>query len=199
VYIAFQIVTVSSLMAAATIVQAQQYPRPVPPAFSRSAHGRGVVGSLELEPHQTVPQPFRRVSLPLYRGRGFSVDGQEPKPTATSQTALQQTFLQPRLAAPPTENDEELNRAGNGEGGNDAAEVPRPTTGQQRQIDRGQQQQADRTQQQQQPGKQFAAFRPQVHTQYSLLTLLYSSCLIPRTTCAGRSGIVVPGLVFESE
>lgn len=155
-------------MAVMTFAQIQ-HQRPIPPAFSRSGlhHNRGIVGSSELESHQTVPQPFRRVSLPLYRGRGFSLDGQEPKSTA-SPPVQQQTSSQ------PIENNDEFNRTGNSDDENDVPQPTRQALLQQKQVDRGQQQQHfDRIQQQQQhvdsiqqqPEKQFPAFRPQVrHT-----------------------------------
>lgn len=174
-------------MAAAT---AQQ--RPVPPAFARASalQSRAAAPALELEPHQPLPQPFRRTPLPLYKGRGFSLDGQEPKPFP-----LVQAF-QPRPSA-PAENKESV-RAENNE---DAADEQQPTRqapqqpaeriqqqqaerAQQQQAERAQQQQAERAQQQtadriqqlqvdriqqqqadriqQQPEKQFSGFRAQV-------------------------------------
>lgn len=158
----------SSLMVVVAVAQL----RPVPPAFARSSGQGRAAGPLELEPHQTVPQPFRRVSLPLHRGRGFSLDGQEPKPVqAVSQPSP--TF-QPRQQ--PIENNEFIRVEENG-GDEDAADGPQPTRQavlqqkltenrfQQQQTDnRFQQQQLDRAaQQQQQPEKQFGSgFRPQV-------------------------------------
>lgn len=139
-----------------TVALGQQ--RPVPPAFTRpSVQGRGIA-QLNLDPQQQVPQPFRRVSLPLYRGRGFSLEGQEPnKPQVTQQT------FQPR----PVENvdaDATTN-----------VDTPQPTRQvPQHQFERTQQQQVDRVQQQQQnidriqgqPEKQFPGFRPQVYRKY---------------------------------
>lgn len=142
-------------MSLMTVVFSQQQ-RPVPPTFTRSGQGR-VFSPLELEPHQPVPQPFRRVSLPLYRGRGFSMDGQEPKPTPL----IQQTF-QPKPA--PIENNE-FNQVGKNNEDSIADEIPQPTRQAllQQQIERGQQQQqVDRIQLQ--PEKQFTSFRPQVNT-----------------------------------
>lgn len=182
-----QIVLASFLVAAA---MAQQ--RPVPPAFTRS----GVAGRfnlpLELEPNQQVPQPFRRVSVPLYRGRGFSLDGQEPK---SELQVPQQTFLQPRPTALPNENPE-FSRVGNNNAEENAADNPQPTRQvpqlqQQQHADRSQlqaerfqqqqqHQQIDRIQQQQQHTdktqheKQFPNFRPQVK-----MTLLYARMWAP--------------------
>jgi len=134
-----------------TVALGQQ--RPVPPTFTRSTLQSRDANQLNLDPQQPMPQPFRRVSLPLYRGRGFSLEGQEPiKPVLTQQT------FQPR----PVENfDGET-------AGNDA---PQPTRqAPQQQFERTQQQQVDRVQQQQQnidriqvqPEKQFSGIRPQV-------------------------------------
>lgn len=126
--------------------------RPIPPSFTRPVvHGRA---PLDLDPQQQVPQPFRRVSLPLYRGRGFSLEGQEPNRPLVQ---AQQTF-QPKPV-------EDIN--------DDAArdDAPQPTRqAPQQQFERTQQQQVDRVQHQQQhidrvqtqPEKQFPGFRPQV-------------------------------------
>ncbi|XP_025206465.1 uncharacterized protein LOC112602551 [Melanaphis sacchari] len=130
--------------------------RPVQPTFTRSTLQNRDIPQLNLDPQQPMPQPFRRVSLPLYRGRGFSLDGQEPnKPVVTQQT------FQPR----PVENvDGDV-------AGDDA---PQPTRqAPQQQFERTQQQQVDRVQQQQQnidriqaqPEKQFPGFRPQPQIQ----------------------------------
>lgn len=141
----FQILVVSSLLA---ITLAQQ--RPVPPAFTRATQGRFAT-PLELEPNQPVPQPFRRVSLPLYRGRGFSLDGQEPKPAPL----LPQQTLQPRPTLASIENNNgDSNRVGN-TAQDEAAEVPPQPTRLQappfQLADRNQQQQqAEKIQQQQQ-------------------------------------------------
>lgn len=145
-----------------TVALGQQ--RPVPPTFTRPAvQGRGIA-QLNLDAQQQVPQPFRRVSLPLYRGRGFSLEGQEPiKPQVAQQT------FQPR----PVEN---VNV--------DAAAVddaPQPTRqAPQHQFERTQQQQVDRVQHQQQhidriqsqPEKQFPGFRPQVYRKYKYIKRL---------------------------
>ncbi|VVC34909.1 Hypothetical protein CINCED_3A017475 [Cinara cedri] len=172
------IVFASSLMAVAL---AQQ--RPVPPAFTRSGSAGRFNAQLELESNQQVPQPFRRVSVPLYRGRGFSLDGQEPKQTPQIQ---QQAFLQPRPTTLPNENPE-FSRVGNNNAEENAADFPQPTRQapqlqQQQQVDRNQlqaerfqqqqqHQQIDRIQQQQQlldknqHEKQFPNFRPQPQIQ----------------------------------
>jgi len=139
-----------------TVALGQQ--RPVPPAFTRpTVQGRGIA-QLNLDPQQQVPQPFRRVSLPLYRGRGFSLDGQEPnKPQMTQQT------FQPR----PVENVDMDSTVD--------VDTPQPTRQiPQHQFERTPQQQVDRVQQQQQnidriqaqPEKQFPGFRPQVYKEY---------------------------------
>jgi len=160
------------------VTLAQQ--RPIPPEFSRPTKGRFTT-PLELEPQQAVPQPFRRVSLPLYRGRGFSLDGQEPKPVP--QVLQQQTF-QPKPA--PIENNSEFSRVGNSNQ-DSTTDILQPTRlqgppllqqaerSQQQQAERVQQQQVDRVQQQQQqidrvqqqPEKQFPSFRPQVFKYFS--------------------------------
>lgn len=150
---AFILFVATSLMV--TVALGQQ--RPVPPTFTRPAvQGRGIA-QLNLDPQQQVPQPFRRVSLPLYRGRGFSLEGQEPnKPQVTQQT------FQPR----PVENVDVDAAAGN--------DAPQPTRQvPQHQFERTQQQQVDRVQQQQQhidriqaqPEKQFPGFQPQPQIQ----------------------------------
>jgi hypothetical protein len=144
----FQVVLVSSLMVAMASAQ-----RPVPPAFARSGAVRGTAARLELEPGQSVPQPFRRVSLPLYRGRGFSLqDGQEPKPVPA---VTQLPPFQPGHTADRSNdnNDNELKRMGDGDDGAAADASPQPVRSQQVQ-------QFDRIQQQ--PEKQFNGFRPQV-------------------------------------
>uniref|UniRef100_A0A2S2NBU9 Larval cuticle protein 16/17 n=1 Tax=Schizaphis graminum TaxID=13262 RepID=A0A2S2NBU9_SCHGA len=137
-----------------TVALAQQ--RPVPPAFTRSTLQSRDVAQLNLDPQQPMPQPFRRVSLPLYRGRGFSLEGQEPnKPVVTQQT------FQPR----PVENVD-------GDAAGDDA--PQPTRqASQQQFEKTQQKQVDRVQQQQQnidriqsqPEKQLSGFRPQPQIQ----------------------------------
>ncbi|XP_050534753.1 uncharacterized protein LOC126901883 [Daktulosphaira vitifoliae] len=38
-----------------------------------------IINPLNLEAEDPLPQPFRRPAVPLFRGRGFSLDGQEPK------------------------------------------------------------------------------------------------------------------------
>ncbi|XP_001948708.1 uncharacterized protein LOC100162898 [Acyrthosiphon pisum] len=150
---AFTLFVATSLMV--TVALGQQ--RPVPPTFTRpSVQGRGIA-QLNLDPQQQVPQPFRRVSLPLYRGRGFSLDGQEPnKPQVAQQT------FQPR----PVENVDVDVAA--------VDDAPQPTRqAPQHQFERTQQQQVDRVQHQQQhidriqpqPEKQFPGFRPQPQIQ----------------------------------
>lgn len=145
-------------------VASAQQQRPVPPAFTRPTHGRAVI-PLDLEPNQQVPQPFRRVSLPLYRGRGFSLDGQEPKPAPAGLVQQQQQLQQQQTFQPrPVENGNEFSRVG--ASNNDDEENAPPQLGrqtQQQQVDRVQQQQIDRVQQQQ-PEKPFPSFRPQVPT-----------------------------------
>lgn len=37
------------------------------------------INPLNLDAEDPLPQPFRRAAVPLFRGRGFSLDGQEPK------------------------------------------------------------------------------------------------------------------------
>ncbi|XP_050430454.1 uncharacterized protein LOC126839281 [Adelges cooleyi] len=44
-----------------------------------------ILTPLDLEPQEPLPQSFRRTALPLFRGRGFSLDGQEPKPVLVGQ------------------------------------------------------------------------------------------------------------------
>lgn len=159
-YVLFQVVLISSLMVAMVIAQQ----RPVPPQFSRSGAGRGAAARLELEPQQTVPQPFRRVSLPLYRGRGFSLqDGQDQK---SIPAITQLPPFQPRPAGDNNNNNNnnELNRVGDVD--DETAVDALPQTVRSSQVP---QQQAERTQQtqqfdrtQQQPEKQFNSFRPQV-------------------------------------
>lgn len=148
--------------------------RPVPPAFARSTLQSRVAAPIELEPHQPVPQPFRHVAVPLYKGRGFSLDGQEPKPFPL----VTQTF--PQRPTVSTESNEFKRIDSNA----DAANEQQPARPQQvaekilQQADKVQQQQ-ERIQQQteriqQQPEKQFSGFRAQVNFDFcSLFSIIH--------------------------
>lgn len=156
-FILFQVVLVLSLIVATAIAQ-----RPLPPAFARSGAGRGATAQLELEPQQPVPQPFRRVSLPLYRGRGFSLqDGQEPK----SIPAITQLPPFNYQVDNNNNNNNGMNRVGNGDDDTATDALPLQPV----RLSQVSHQQAERTQQiqqfdriQQQPEKQYNSFRPQV-------------------------------------
>lgn len=129
----FQVVLVSCCLTVLA-VQAFAQQRPVPPAFARSPQGR-FSAAVDLEPEQPVPQPFRRVSLPLYRGRGFGKTAEGP---------AQQTF-QPSTASAPVESDGFVR-----DGGLAVAEVQPPTRlqGPPLYLQQQQQQQAERNQMQ---------------------------------------------------
>lgn len=86
----FQVVFVSYCLTALA-VQAFAQQRSVPPAFARPSQGR-FSAAADLEPEQPVPQPFRRVSLPLYRGRGFG--------KTAAEGPAQQTFQSSTASAP---------------------------------------------------------------------------------------------------